>query len=214
MVAIGSAGCAAKYATVPPRLELQPYGRVAIVTFDGKGADTSFASLATRRFAEQVLSVQPGVEFLELGKNDPLVRTFRQNGDASALAQALGREKDVAAVFVGQLTLSELKPSVKLSASSLRGRATVTAELAVRMLSSRSGGTLWRSSFTGTNTVGGVSLSRGLPSISVRDPEEAYGELVRLLVGGVTRDFRPSVVKVAMEQRGGSGVAGEAMSRE
>jgi hypothetical protein len=196
LVVLGSIGCSAKYTQLPPKLDLQPYGRVAIIPFAATRADTSFAALATRRFAEDVLAAQPGVELLELGESDPLVRAFRRTGDASALTQALGKDREVMAVFLGQLTLSEIKPTVRLSASSVRARATVNADLAVRMLATRSGGTVWRSSFTGTSSVGNMSLRQGLPSISVRDPAEAYEEIVRVLVGGVTRDFRPSVVRM------------------
>jgi len=195
-VVLGSIGCSAKYTQLPPKLDLQPYGRVAIIPFAAMRADTGFAALATRRFAEDVLAAQPGVELLELGERDPLVRAFRRTGDASALTQALGTDREVMAVFLGQLTLSEIKPTVRLSASSVRARATVNADLAVRMLATRSGGTVWRSSFAGTSSVGNVSLRQGLPSILVRDPEEAYEEIVRVLVGGVTRDFRPSVVRM------------------
>jgi hypothetical protein len=43
--------------------------------------------------------------------------------------------------------------------------------------------------------VGRVSLAGGLPAVSVRDTEEAYGDIVRSLVTEVTRDLRPSWVK-------------------
>jgi hypothetical protein len=40
-----------------------------------------------------------------------------------------------------------------------------------------------------------VSLAGGLPSVAVRDTEEAYGELIHSLVADVTRDLRPTWVK-------------------
>ena len=44
-------------------------------------------------------------------------------------------------------------------------------------------------------TVGRVSMSGSLPSIAMRDKEEAYGEVVSQLVTDVTHDLRPTWVK-------------------
>jgi hypothetical protein len=46
-----------------------------------------------------------------------------------------------------------------------------------------------------TGTVGKVALAGGLPSVSMRDTEDAYGEVVHSLVADVTRDLRPTWVK-------------------
>ncbi|HET7603337.1 MAG TPA: hypothetical protein VFK36_10005, partial [Gemmatimonadales bacterium] len=62
--------CAAHYVQVPPRVDLAPYGQVALVTFSGDNADSGMAELATRRFAESVLNGQGGVEVLELPAAD------------------------------------------------------------------------------------------------------------------------------------------------
>jgi hypothetical protein len=74
-------------------------------------------------------------------------------------------------------------------------RATVSAQLSVQLLSTTTGGTVWRSSATADGTVGQLAVSDKLPSIAMRDPNDAYGEVVGELVTGVTRDFRPTRVK-------------------
>jgi hypothetical protein len=56
--------CASKYAQVPPRLDLQRYGRIALVTFVADQESQAMGSLATQRFAEALLASQPGVEIL------------------------------------------------------------------------------------------------------------------------------------------------------
>ena len=112
-----------------------------------------------------------------------------------ALAQALGREKNVPAVFVGQLKVSGVKPRGNLSTSGMNVRAAVSAELTVRLLSTKTGGTVWRSSAAANGTVGRLALSGPLPSIAMRDKEEAYGEVVSELITTVTRDLRPTWVK-------------------
>jgi hypothetical protein len=186
------AGCASKYSQVPPRLDLEPYGRVALVAFSTEQSDDGLSTLATQRFAEALLANQRGVELLEFDRGDSAIAS---GGDPAALAQALGRERNVPAVFVGHLKVSGVKPKGRLGGGGqLNLRASVSAELTVRLLSTSTGATVWRSSAAANGTVGRVALSER-PSIAVRDPDEAYGEVVNDLAAGVTRDLRPTWVK-------------------
>jgi hypothetical protein len=188
--------CGSKYALVPPRLALEPYGRVALVTFSGEQANDELSALATQRFAEAVLASQSGFELLELGTADSALTRLAASSDGEALAHAIGKAKNVPAVFVGHLTVSGVKPRGRLSGvSSLKVRASVSAQLSVQLLSTSTGGTVWRSSAVADGTVGQHAVSDKLPSIAMRDPNEAYGEVVSELVSGVTRDFRPTRVK-------------------
>jgi hypothetical protein len=187
--------CASKYAQVPARLDLAPYGRIALVTFSADQANRPLSAMATRRFAEALLQSQAGVELLELSAEDSSLMDMAARGDAAALAKALGRDKDVPAVFVGQLTMSRVKPQGHISASGLKVRAAVNAELTVRLLSTKTGGTMWRSSALANGTLGRVAISDQLPSVSVRDRDDTYAAVVRQLVADVTRDLRPTWVK-------------------
>jgi hypothetical protein len=187
--------CASKYSQVPARLDLVPYGRVALISFVADQPNDGISSLATQRFAEALLSSQSGVELLELSTADSALRTLPVNADAAAIAQALGRQKGVPAVFVGALKVSNVKPKGHLSTSGFNVRAGVSAELTVRLLSTSTGGTVWRSSALANGTVGRIDISDRLPSIAVRDKEEAYGELVQQLIAEVTRDLRPTWIK-------------------
>jgi hypothetical protein len=193
--AIALSACASKYSQIPARLDLAPYGRVAIVTFTTDQPNSGLSAMATQRFAEVLLASQSGIELLELGVADSSLRTLAERGDGTALAQALGRDKDVPAVFIGQIKMSGVKPRGHLDASGVNMNASVSAELTVRLLSTRTGGTVWRSSSVANGTVGRVDISRRLPSVAIRDKEEAYGEVVSQLVSDVTRDLRPTWVK-------------------
>jgi hypothetical protein len=168
---------------------------VAVVTFSADQTNDAMSALATQRFAEALLQSQSGIELLELGPADSSLKSFLANGDGAALAQALGRDKNVPAVFVGHLKVSGVKPRGKLSTSGVNIRAAVSAELTVRLLSTKTGGTVWRSSSAANGTVGRLGLSGALPTIAMRDKEEAYGEVVGQLVTNVTRDLRPTWVK-------------------
>ena len=187
--------CASKYAQVPPRLDLRQHGQVALVTFSAPEEHRGISELATRRFAEALLAGQPGVELLELPASDSVLRSFPRGTDPVVLAQALGEARGIPAVFVGELRVSGVKPRARVGVDDLRLRATVSADLGVRLLSTRAGGTLWRSSSSASGTVGGVALAGGLPSVSLRDREEAYDEIVGTLVERVSADLRPTWVK-------------------
>jgi hypothetical protein len=187
--------CASKYSQVPARLDLAPFGRIALVTFAADQPNDPMSTLATQRFAEALLASQNGVELLELGSTDSALRALPANADPVLIAQALGRQKNVPAVFVGTLKISKLKPKGHIGVSGMNVRAGVSAELTVRLLSTSTGGTVWRSSSVASGTVGQLNISDRLPSIAVRDKEEAYGEVVQQLIVDVTRDLRPTWVK-------------------
>jgi hypothetical protein len=193
--ALALSACSSKYAAVPARLDLMPYGRIAIVTFSAEQPNQAMSSLATQRFAEALLSSQQGVELLELQVSDSSLRGLNPDADAAAIARLLGKDKDVPAVFVGSLKVSGVKPKGHIGLSGVNVRAAVSAELTVRLLSTRTGGTVWRSSSAANGTVGRLALNDKLPSIAMRDKEEAYGEVVGQLVTNVTRDLRPTWVK-------------------
>jgi hypothetical protein len=187
--------CSSKYSQVPARLDLASYGRIALVTFSADQQNNAMSSLATQRFAEALLASQSGIELLELSPADSTVKSLPATGDGMAMAQALGKEKNVPAVFVGYLKISNVKPRGHIDASGMNVRAGVSAELTVRLLSTSTGGTVWRSSAAANGTIGRLNISDRLPSIALRDKEEAYGEVVDELVSVVTRDLRPTWVK-------------------
>jgi hypothetical protein len=193
--ALALSACASKYSQVPARLDLAPYGRVALVTFSADKQNEAMTSLATQRFAEALLASQSGIELLELGRADSSLKALPANVDGATLAQTLGRDKNVPAVFLGYLKLSNVKPHGNISASGMNVRAGVTAELTVQLLSTRTGGTVWRSSSAANGTVGKLGISKGLPSIAVRDRDDAYSQVVQDLVAGVPRDLRPTWIK-------------------
>ena len=193
LLAALSAGCAGKRVLVPPRLDLQPHGTVGLVTFTVENAKGTLHDFATQRFAEEVLAGQSGIELLELGSADSLVRRVGETQFGPASAQVLGEQRDVPAVFVGHLKVSNVKPSGGIIGLSVPFvQATVTGDLLVRLISTRSGGTLWRASASASEKVGSVALVGGIPEFSAKDPNDAYGRLVNRLVWTVTQDLRPT----------------------
>ena len=188
-----AAACASRRILVPPRLDLAPYGSVGLVTFTVENARGSLQDFVTRRFGEEVLRSRTGIELQELGPADAVLQQVGETRLGPAAARALGGERGVPAVFFGHLRVSDVKPSGGLIGLTLPHlEATVSAELVVELLSTKTGGTLWRSSAAAREKVGELALIGGEPHFSATDPNDAYGRLVDRLVNAVTYDLRPT----------------------
>jgi hypothetical protein len=184
-------GCARTRVFIPPRFDLANFYRVGLVNFTMEEARGELDELATDYFSREIFASQSGLELLELGDMaDVLAETGRERFDPRA-AQALGREYEIPAVFVGQIKASPVRPRASISRFP-SVEAVINVELTVRLLSTESGATLWSNSAQATETVGGLGLAGGDIVFSAEDPEEAYGDLVALLISELTADFRPS----------------------
>ena len=128
--------CGAHYAQVPARLQLEPYGRVALVTFSSEQADKQWSTMATQRFAEALLASQSNIELVEVPVSDSTAKALAAADDPSALLATIGRDRHVPAVFLGHLTVSSVKPRGGLinAARGLKVSAEVSAQLSVRLL--------------------------------------------------------------------------------
>ena len=187
LVAVLGVACGSNKVLVPPALDLKPYGRIAIVTFTVENAKGGLHELATERFAEAALRAQPGIEMLELGPQDTLLQRL---GDQTAAAQELGKRRGVAAVFFGHLKITNPKASGSINdLMNPTLEATVRTDLSVRLLSTTTGATAWRSSAWATRKVGQVRVVNGQVDFMASDPAEAYGPMVDRIVELVTEDL-------------------------
>jgi hypothetical protein len=176
---------------VPPRLDLKQYGQVGLVLFTIEKAKGELDQAATRRFSEDLLAAQPGIEVLELGSADSVRRRLGEQDMGAATAQAMGAARRAPVVFIGHLKMSNVTPSGGLAGLTLPHlEATVSAELTVALYATETGGTLWRGSGTASRKIGGLSIVGGEPYFSAKDPNKAYAGLVNDLVDYVTRDMR------------------------
>src|SRR3977135_1527157 len=109
VLAVSAWGGGRRSVLVPPRLELQPYGRLGLVTFTVENAKGSLHEFATERFSEDLLAAQPGTEVLELGTQDSLLQRVGEKEPGIATAQALGKQRELGAVFAGHLKVTNPK---------------------------------------------------------------------------------------------------------
>jgi len=190
LIVVAGVACASKRVLVPARMDLHPYSRIGLVSFTVENAKGNLHQFATERFAENVLSAQPGIEILELGNVDTLMQRVGEREVGPLTAQELGKQRGVSAVFAGHLKITN--PSASGGIAGIltpRLEATVRTDLMVRLLSAQSGGTVWRSSAWATQKVGGVSIVGGQLNFGARDPKTAYGPMVNTIVNIVTRDM-------------------------
>jgi len=190
LIVVAGIACAAKRVLVPARMDLHPYGRIGLVTFTVENAKGNLHQFATERFAENVLSAQPGIEILELGNIDTLLQRVGERELGPLTAQELGKQRGVAAVFAGHLKITNPAASGGIAGIlTPHLEATIRTDLMVRLLSAQSGGTVWRSSAWATQKVGGVSIVGGQVNFGARDPKTAYGPMVNTIVNIATRDM-------------------------
>ena len=168
---------------LPPTLNLVPHKNIGLFTFSVDNAKGNLHEFATRRFEEYVLAAQTGIEMREFARADSS-RVFSAS-DTSGVPVA----------FFGHLKISNVKPSGHLTASLTPSmQATVTVELSVWLVNTRTGGVMWRRSSQSTEKVGGLAFIGGTPSFEAKDPNDAYGRLVNQLVYNVTYDVRSTWV--------------------
>jgi hypothetical protein len=191
----GAVGCASHQTVqsvqVPPRIDLKEHELIGVVEFttSSKG---KLGPLATSRFIEMARRDQGLVRIVDLGTAASALRSVgRDRMDAEAI-RALGEKHGVRTIFTGEVTVSDIKPNVQLL-TSLRGghvSAQVNATLAVRLIETSTGASLWSSSAQGAREVGQISVSGGRNfSFDSDDPDRAYGDLVNALASEATQDF-------------------------
>jgi nitrogen regulatory protein PII len=176
----------------PPLVDLLPFGTIGFVSFE-TNAKGNLAEYATRIFLEDINRSQPAVRIKELGTAGDVLKDVgasRMTPDAIA---AIGRTHDVAAVMMGDLKVSDIKPRISLAiiVNVLDVSADVTAVLAARIVDTKDGSNLWSVSAQSRQSVAHLSAFRsGDFLFDAKDPEAAYGELVRSLTRRATQDFR------------------------
>ena len=179
---------------VDPRVNLDGYQSIGIIGFSGNSKD-HIEPLATQKFMQSIMSAQPNVRLLELGTEDELLEDLhRQRLDPQSI-KAIGEKYQIDALFSGDLLVSEVKPSFKLSSSlkkSLSAQAYIEGTLSTRLWETTNGATRWTRSTTGKKSVAKVNLTNmGSVNFGASDPEEKYGELIHNLVRTNTVDFYP-----------------------
>lgn len=133
------------------------------------------------------------LRMVALGPGRKALKSLGRKGWDQASFQAVGAERQVQTLFVGELEISDVKPRIGLSSALTSGYVTgeVTATLSVQLVETSTGASIWSRTATSTTSVGEISiLGGGEFAFRADDPESAYGPLADALVDQVTREFR------------------------
>jgi len=183
---------------VPPLIDLKQHEMIGVVEF-GSTSDGKLGPLATRRFTQWARHDQGLVRIVDLGSKKRAMSSVGRDRWDPETFKALGQQREVKTLLVGELKISNIRPDIKVLASLSSGQvsAQVDAVLEVQLIETATGASIWSSSAAGTRSVGHVSMFSGRRfSFDADDPDRAYGELVDSLVEQATRDFR-----ISWEQR-------------
>jgi hypothetical protein len=184
-------GCGPKV-MVPPLIELKQYEIIGVMEF-ASSAKGKLGSLATRKFIEEMRGDQGIVRIVELGPEPEVLKTAGFNRMSPSVYKEIGSKFNVNTIFLGQLTVSDVRPNAKYSPGFgfISFSAEVDANLNVQLIETSTGASIWSSSASETKKVGNISIFGGKYfDFDAEDPEKAYGKLADSLVRKVTKDFR------------------------
>jgi hypothetical protein len=197
IVTFGCSGTKHETVMLPPRIDLTQHDTIGVIDFTttSKG---KLGPLTTQRFTDLARRDQGLVRIIEFGSESEALSSVGESDISTETLKSLGKKHGVRTIITGELTVSEVKPDIQIhswTSGSLSGK--VNATLAVELIETDTGASIWSTSARSTQSVGHIRVFKGgIFSFDADDPEKAYGELVDSLVAQVTRDFR-----VRYEQR-------------
>lgn len=184
-------GCGTKV-MYPPKIDLTQHEIIGIITFRSTN-EGQLAPYATGKFMEAMRRDQGLIRIVELGTQDKVLAEIGHNELDREAFMEIGEKYDVISVINGELVVSDVRPDITITPGGgyMDFSAEVDASMAVRMVETETGASLWSSTAEATSKVGGVSIfGKKHFMFDAKDPDNAYGELVRALVKKTTRDFQ------------------------
>jgi hypothetical protein len=195
-MALGVSGCAT-YVMVPPRMDLGAAGTLGLVSFSTPGP-VDPRDQASADFMQAMQSAQPGTPVIELGDRVRSLKDQKQGPLNRRTLRMLHDEYGVDSIVVGDLRISEPKPSLKIGASlkSVSVKTALQGTLNVRIVQTKSGATIWSHSARAEQPVARAAVTpAGIYSGGAQDRGIAEARLVQTLVHHATSDFRPRRIK-------------------
>src|SRR5215207_10481896 len=183
VLAVGcSSGTRTVRVAVPPRVDLQAYPMVGLVTFSSN-TKGELDRLSTDKFLQAVQAAQPGTRVVELGTEQQVLASVKRSTWDAATLRALKEMHGVDAIVIGRLDVKKAKADMQLSSAAmfkrLSVRQDVDAVLTTRLLEANSGATMWTDGSQVTANLANASFNnRGEGHFGASDPEAAYGEMV------------------------------------
>jgi hypothetical protein len=189
-------GCGSRV-LVPPRIDLKEHEVIGVIDFDCP-SEGELGYFATGRFVEAARRDQGIVRIVRLGSPAEALDSVGHARLDQAAFQALGEKHGVRTIIMGELIVSDVRPSVRVMQSLTRVgiSADVHASLTVQMVETAGGASIWSRSADCTQEIAVASFSTNKQVVlGAGDPEKAYGRLIDSLVYAVTPEFRATWVR-------------------
>ncbi len=190
VIMLCAAGCGPK-TIVPPLIDLSAFEAVGIIGFTSN-TEGALSQYATQQFMASITNSQYKAAIIELGDMDSVLESVGHSSLGPDAIKAIGKKHNVGAIITGTFDISEVKPKLNIFFG-MGMRADVNASLVVKLYETNRGATVWAATGEDDKTVAEVNVFHGGGvHFDARDPEEAYGDLVKSLIRDVTRDLRVS----------------------
>ncbi len=175
-----------------PVIDLTEYGRIGFIDVSSS-TEGEIAKIASQQLVEKIMQIDKNkITVVELGSEEEILQALGKERIDPETIQMIGKKYNVGVVVSSHLNISEVRPQIDISfiKESFGVKADVDASLIVKLFETEGGGTLWSDSVQDTESVASVRIgSGGLFHFDAGTPEKAYGELIRDLVGKISRDF-------------------------
>ena len=179
----------------PPVMDLSTLGALGMLEFTSQG-EAPLGSVAREQFMAALQAAQPGTPVLELGNVHDVLAEVGGTGLNPATIRKIGEKYQIAALLVGDVRSSEMRPSMSLQTfsnlASLSAKVEIEGALNARILETKHGATVWATSSTARVPTGNLALTTlGTGSLEAPQMDQSRLELVKELVADATGDFQP-----------------------
>ena len=185
------AGGCVKRVMVPPVIDLKAHEGIGLIEVK-PNTDGKLDRYVTHKFLQAITEDQRDAQIFELGTAAKVLADVQKTELDMEAVKAACEKYGVKSIVTGELFVSDVRPKIDVGfgLSSLRVKADVEANLTAKLFDA-GGATIWTGSSQAKETVGEVGIfGGGHFSFDAKDPESAYGPLIRSLVHRATRDYR------------------------
>jgi len=190
-------GCMAR---TPPKVDLKPYNQIGVISFSLENARGDIGNLVASKLIEVISKSHRRANFIKLGNLEEVQKRigksplppFNKGGNELNI-KAVGDKYGVDAVFIGTVSLSDVKAHIEESGLSANLKVLADAKLTItaQLISTATGEVLWTNSITEKEKLTQIRMSGEIPTFAADDPNRAYGLMIEDLVYKLTADFRP-----------------------
>jgi hypothetical protein len=183
-------GCGGQKVLIPPRIDLKTYGTIGMIQFE-TNSKGNIAEYTSQKVLRALQEAQPGTPVVEMGTMQTVLSAVNRNSLDIETIKLVAAKYGIGGLITGKLDVEKVKPSVNISTiiKELGVSAYVEATLSAKLVEAQSGATVWSNSIQGREKVASVGIMGGDIYFNAKDPEKAYGNMVKRLIRVISDDF-------------------------